>query len=111
MVGLSARIGTYVAFIEMANDRKKELYKDINDSFLPEFERIKSKLPNNYLLQAYHVSDTTRGFLVSIDNPIHNGRLAEKEEVDRLNEKLKSDFDEIKQRYGFDVEFNLTLEL
>ncbi len=111
MVGLSERIATYFLFKDFTNERKDELYKRIEDLFKPEFEAIKSRLPNNYLLSSFYISERGKDLTVIINNPLHNGRLAGEDEVNRLNGILSEELKEIKRKYGFGVEFQLSVEM
>ncbi len=104
MQNLSTLIEEYAIDKERVDRKGKELKEKVKEAFLPEFEKIKGKLPSIYQVTGYSLLDPPT--CVTIENPTKNGRVVNKAALFLLNALFKKEFNEIYQKYGFEVCFD-----
>ena len=103
MEELSKRIQEVISLRREYETKRQRLDSEVRDLFHPEFEIIKSKMPEGYEIIEFNVYD---GF-VSIDNPTFNGEIVNHRNLDNLNEILNEEFQRIEKKYGFKTRFEI----
>mgnify|MGYP001598906503 CR=1 FL=1 len=79
-----------------------ELFKRINELFSPEFEKIKSLLPQGYEINQFEVGDTG----IIIPNPVRREKIVDIDELEMLRKLLRPEFERIERQYGFRVDLD-----
>lgn len=83
-------------------ESKRQVLNDkIRELFNPEFERIKSKMPEGNETVSFYVYDGQ----VNIFNPHYKGEVVNEQQLDWLNEQFDEEFSRIRKKYGFSVRF------
>jgi|SRR3989344_1728201 len=108
---LKQEIENYNSLHREYHSTKDTLFDRIKELFSPEFDRIKSKLPEGYELSEFCVGDDFGGVGVAIYNPQRGEEIVDENELDMLRELLRPEFDRVKGEYGFSVELRYLVEM
>ena len=105
MTDLSKEIEELVSLKNEYETKRERLNDKVMRLFNPEFERIKSKMPEGYEIGSFDVYNGT----VCIPNPCFKGNVVENiangRQLDYLNGMFREEFSRIREKYGFRVKF------